>query len=478
MKQDPPDERQRLIDLGPERLADALLALAHGHPRVEAMVTRLTATPSAGLNRVRAKLARLGQGIRFVSRSEAAEYAEDLRDVLADIQAGAADPRTVVELVAEFFRADGAVLGACDDSNGHVGGVFRYEGQALFTAYAVSCPEKEWLAGLVLELVLEDGYGVRAGLIDSAAQYLPVATTRRLAEGLWSSVVGGRDDGGRAHAGILLEALARQLRDPALFERVRLTRCQGVSPAACKDIAAAYLDADDAATALSWLQRMPPETGYLVREFDQLLLRAQQALGNRDEQSRIAWRLLRADRSLGALEGLLAIIGQERRDEVAAGEAAAILASRELVLNDAQFLIDTGRLQDCAQYLFARRDQLDGDLYHWLVPLAEAMEHGGEALAASLVYRALLDSILARGLSRYYHHGARYLARLDALSASVPDWLGVTSHAAYTAGLRQVHARKAAFWARLQQSSQRPPDHATTGNGASSAAGRGRAPRW
>lgn len=306
MNQRPLDERQRLVDLGPERLADALLALAQHHPRAEALVTRLTAAPSTGPRRVRAKLAGLGWRTRFVGWAESAAYAEDLQEILADIEAGTTDPQTGVELVAAFYRADAVVFEACDDSSGHVGDVFRGEGLTLFTRYAAACPDKEWLAELVLELVLQDDYGVRSGLLDTAAQYLPAEAMRRMVDGLWPR------------------------------------------------------------------------------------------------------------------------------------------------LDDAQFLVDVGRLQDCAQYLLACRDQLNDDQYYSLVPLAEAMEQKDEALVATVVYRALLESILARAQSRYYHHGARYLGRLEALSAKIAAWQGIAAHEDYAAHLRQIHARKSAFWAKCR----------------------------
>jgi hypothetical protein len=64
-----------------------------------------------------------------------------------------------------------------------------------------------------------------------------------------------------------------------------------------------------------------------------------------------------------------------------------------------------------------------------------------------VLYRALIDDILARARSAAYGHAARYLARLDALAGCIermpPDSL---DHAAYKTELKHAHGRKIGFW--------------------------------
>jgi len=57
---------------------------------------------------------------------------------------------------------------------------------------------------------------------------------------------------------------------------------------------------------------------------------------------------------------------------------------------------------------------------------------------------------LARALSKYYHHGVRYLRRLDQLSEMIDRWGDVQPHDAYSENLRTTHARKSSFWSRYQ----------------------------
>jgi hypothetical protein len=75
-------------------------------------------------------------------------------------------------------------------------------------------------------------------------------------------------------------------------------------------------------------------------------------------------------------------------------------------------------------------------------------------LAATILYRALLDDILARARSKAYSHAAKYLAALDRQapdSDTASDRLAeLLSHALYREGLRATHGRKSGFWALVE----------------------------
>jgi hypothetical protein len=107
-----------------------------------------------------------------------------------------------------------------------------------------------------------------------------------------------------------------------------------------------------------------------------------------------------------------------------------------------------GCIEEVERYLLERAEQLNGDLYTSLPPLAEAMETDARNLAATVIYRALLDSILRRGQTKSYPHGVRYLKKLDRLAKSVTDWRGQVNHDSYLQQVRQSHGRKYSFWSR------------------------------
>jgi hypothetical protein len=78
-------------------------------------------------------------------------------------------------------------------------------------------------------------------------------------------------------------------------------------------------------------------------------------------------------------------------------------------------------------------------------PAAETLELD-HPLAATILYRALLDDILGRARSPAYGHAARYLEKLDALAAHGDSASSIDPHHAYRAALSQKHGRKSGFW--------------------------------
>ncbi len=445
------DRKKRLTQLGSEALADALLELAVRLDAADELVERLIATPKENIRRYKAKLAGLKRRRRFISWKESAAFAHGLEMLLGDLKSGVDDPRTGVELVAAFYKTDGAVMEQCDDSSGNVGDVFRFDAKELFVSYASRCQDKSWLSELVFDLVRDDDYGVRDILTDCAGQYLPESAMRDLIERFQAAASKETDEYKNRHLLLPVQSLARQIKDAPLYEKARLASWNTLSTAACVDIGRVYLESGDAKAALSWLQRIPEEETFQASEQDQLLLEIYDRLGHKDEQTLVAWRIFRRHRSVDALADLLAVIGPGKRDAVIEGEVADLLKDASLSHSNARFLIEIEHMDAAETYLLDRADQIDGDFYGGLLPLAEAMEKGGRRLCASVIYRALIDSILRRAQSKAYAHGARYLKRLDRLAKAVSDWRGFENQATYVNNLRQQHGRKRSFWPRYEK---------------------------
>lgn len=445
------DKRHRLISMSPEKLADALMELAMRDDTANDMVERMTATPTENMKRFKKKLAGLKRMKRFVRWGESATLAREIETLLEDLKAAVNDPKVGAGLSASFYETDKAVLGNCDDSSGHVGDVYRHDAKDLFVSYASRYDDKEWLGDLVLKLNRENDYGIRDSLIHCASEYLPEAVMRSIVERLWARAEHETGEYEKRGAALLITSLARQLKDAPLYEKASLAAFGKLSTASCVDIAEICLDAGNAQDALSWLERIDPAETFQADERDELLLTIYERLGNNEKRAETAWRIFKRHRSADRLGTLISVIGKDQRENVAEEETHNILQSEGLSYSDAEFLIDIGRAEDANDYLLARADQLNGDLYGSLLPMAEAMERAGYRLAACAIYRALLDSILERGKSKYYHHGVRYLRKLDSLSKAVADWGHFKTHDAYVAYLRETHGRKTSFWARFEE---------------------------
>ena len=106
---------------------------------------------------------------------------------------------------------------------------------------------------------------------------------------------------------------------------------------------------------------------------------------------------------------------------------------------------DLGR---AAGLVIDRADLWRGDRYTVLAPAADALA-AGHPLAATILYRRLLDDILSTGRSAAYPHGARYLRELDAIGERLDPDAVTPAPGAYRDALRRDHGRKRAFWSLL-----------------------------
>lgn len=174
------DRKERLMALGEEVLAEALLDQAEKHTAAFYVVERMLSTPEENVARFREKVVHLTETDQVYEWHEASAFAAQLAGLLDDICAGVEDPCMGAELVFDFYSTDGAVFERCDDSHGDVGDVYCLGARDLFLSYAALCNDKDQLATRLFELNRNDTYGVRFALIDCAADYLPQEIIQRL----------------------------------------------------------------------------------------------------------------------------------------------------------------------------------------------------------------------------------------------------------------------------------------------------------
>lgn len=387
-------------------------------------------------------------------RSQAPDLADMLTRALEQLKEEVRDPQIAVEALVDFYKRDAEIFERCDDSYGNVGDVFRITAAEMFAEYARQCGDKKKIADQILALQEDSDYGVRDILIDKVSYFLDKRGIERLITLLEQKVSAGQDIISQRPWLRMIESLARQIKDGALFERTRQRNWQGLNSRAYIELAKVYFDSGDALTAYDRLQKAAECGAKDEYEYAELFRDVCRALGKSEEVDRISWDIFRRCRCAETLDELISQIGKDKRDETIYKEVDLIMAVKEFSVTDAQFLLTVGQT-DCAQdYIVERRNQLDGEQHYSLAPLAEELEAKGLYLAAVVVYRALLEGNLAKALSKYYSHGVRYLRRLDALVNQVSDWAGIEPHVDYAQKIKQQHSCKPAFWAKYEHPSR------------------------
>lgn len=442
------DRRKQLIDLGPEVLADALLQLAFHSKTAQTRIEQLLATPEEHVRRFKSKISGLKRRKRFIGWRESAGFAVELQMLLQGLREGVDDPITGMRLVARFYEADDTIFHMCDDSSGMIGDVFREDAQELFAAYASRCDDKRAVADLILRLMEDDGFGVRDSLVDVAAEFLPEEVVRSMIATFQERADQDSDGYGKRHHLHLIESLARQIKDPALYEKTRRAYWDELPVAAMIDIAQVYFESGDVETAHAWIKKYPEDETFRAYDRDRLLKKVYREQGDSEKLADLLLQNFESDASIDTLQALLDVIGQDKKDEVIAEAVTRMRNSEDFRISDAEFLIEVGRIDEAERYLLERAGQFNGNLYDSMLSLAKVVEPLNLHLATTLIYRSLLLSILERGYIKAYPHGVRYLKKLDKLAPAVPDWKGFDDHDAFKGQITLNHGRKSSFWSK------------------------------
>ncbi|KAA0912606.1 DUF6880 family protein [Aquicoccus porphyridii] len=218
-------------------------------------------------------------------------------------------------------------------------------------------------------------------------------------------------------------------------------------------IAAQLLDIGRNAEALEWVRKPGRRTfgeadDGLSPERVSLEARILDATGDRSATQALRWRCFEARLSAGILWEYMKQL-PDFEDIEAEGRAHAFALEKSEAEVALQFFLDWPRLDLAAKLITMHPHRWDGGDWHILPKVADLLEYD-HPLAATILYRALLDNILDRARSKAYGHGAKYLGKLDLLAGEADQIhpRGMVNHATYLAKLKTAHLRKSGFWAR------------------------------
>lgn len=476
---------EKLVALGAERLAQLVLDGVARDPAFKRLVTAAlagTKGPQAVAALVEKRLAGLERARGFVEWDKVKAFAADLdatvKTVVDDI--GPADAGLATTILLRFLKTADGVLDRVDDSQGRVQAVYAAVVEALGPLVArLSTEDRRALPERITAALGSDAAGDLPRLIQVVGPHLGeaglAAWDARLA------AAAGLAGKGR-HAAFEAEIRASQVL--AARQTIALVRrdldafaaLEATKPSNRQDglaLARLFLDAGRAAEALSWVRKSRGAgLRYLrlsdmadhVRPLDHdALQRARleaeilDALGKRPAAQTLRWTTFTETLDPEILRAYMGALGEFEEFEALDRSFAHVEAAPN-IHGALVFLLEWPKLDKAAALVVLHRDRWQGESYDLLAPAADTLEPE-HPIAAALLYRRLLDAILTRGQSNAYGHGARYLARLDALAPDLDRaaFADVPRHDTYRAGLAKAHGRKSAFWSRLAKPDRAKP---------------------
>jgi hypothetical protein len=168
------------------------------------------------------------------------------------------------------------------------------------------------------------------------------------------------------------------------------------------------------------------------------------ALKRRDEAQAIRWQEFEHTLSPDILRDYIAKLDDFAEfDEM--DRALALVAASERIHEALDFLILWPRLDLASEQVLRHVGRWDGRRSGILARAADALAKDYPA-AATMLYRAVIEDVLKRGLSEDYLDGVGHLVMLYELQSRLDRDFPHQAHRAFVAGLRARHDRKFAFW--------------------------------
>jgi hypothetical protein len=184
--------------------------------------------------------------------------------------------------------------------------------------------------------------------------------------------------------------------------------------------------------------------------YAETLGRVYEALGRAEDLRELRRRHFLQRPDPERLERYLGGLAAEARPAANERMRQAVLSGGYDPTQKAAFFAELDDGATAAQIILADPTAFGRAAYPALRPLARRLE-ASQPLAASIVYRALVDAILERAQPKAYPHAARYLRRLGQLATKIRAWSPVAPHDSYLQALRARHGRKRAFWAQVAE---------------------------
>jgi hypothetical protein len=445
---------KNLEALGLERLAELLIEISAGDPAAQRRLRVELAgaqSPAELAKEVRKRLTILARSRSFVDRRGVRSLAADLdtqrRAIVATV--AKADPTEALDLLWRFMALAPSVFGRCDDSSGTVIGVFHEACSDIGDVALRAKADPTSLADQAFAALIVNDYGQFHELIRVLAPALGKAGLEHLKRRMidlsnrpvtkpaekdrvkigWSSSgpIYADETAARSRVStvrLTLTEIADALGDVDAFIEQHQEDTRKV-PNIAAEIARRLLSAGRAEEAWQTIEatehrRRNSTWDWSDFEWEDARIDVLEALGRADEAQAARWGCFERSLSTTHLRAYLKRLPDF--DDVEAEKKALDYAQRSRNLLQAlSFLVSWPALNQAANLVLQRSDELDGDHYEILAPAADALA-GRHPLAAMLVLRAMIDFSLKNNRSSRYRHTARHLLECSSLASTIEDF--------------------------------------------------------
>lgn len=439
--------KSKLLEVPAEQLVDLIFDLADESDVSWSKIERLVSKPNENSKRFLRRLEEIKNRGGFIPWKYSSKFADEMTDILADLEIGVSSPEEGFKLICEFYQADAAFFEQADDSSGHIGDVFRSSAVDIFVRYAAQVADRKLVINEFLELLKDDDYGVRDDLISHAYKFLTNTELKELFEIFDTADAVSKEK----YSNWKLTSIAKQLKDASLYETVARRSKAQLSSKDLLEIAEIHFLSENYEEAQKSLDSIKNTDHFSRHGQEDLQKKIYSKLGKTEQLFKIVFDAFQKSPHEYTLRDLIAVDGPTRRSEFVADAVKNIMAKKTWSSSDAEFLMHIDDNDALENYVIQHRSKLQEGIFYSASSIAEYLVQKCKYLAATVVYRSLITETLKKSISKYYHHVVNYLEVLDMISDKVDCWEGIEDHKLFLDSLKKKHALKKSLWSQYKK---------------------------
>jgi hypothetical protein len=387
-------------------------------------------------------------GTRFISYRESYEFEQKLDRINEGIEKLISEaPDLAIKLCQRLIEIDGRICDRVDDSNGFLSICYATTYSLLDRAFVAAKIDNDVVAHYLYEVYSQDQYGLRGDLLDNTKQSLRAGADKVLETLLQDRPL---EEYITLHA---LKIIADTRGDVdayiALVKQDEQRLARPLSDQSICEIATRLNAAFRSEEAIHWLNKIG-ENSHHDSKKTSLLIEAYQLEGKDKQAQEILWQ--RFERCLHVADYLAYLKhATEPERDTAQAKAIALAKNYTHLSSTLAFLADIQQWDEVNALILqhAKADTLNGAYYSQYRKLSTSLAKQGRGLAATLLRRALVIDVLYRAQSKYYHYAVSDLKKANDFAQTVSDWQDFATHDTFMQTLQTQHARKSAFWSKL-----------------------------
>lgn len=448
--------REMLIATNHEKLVDILLSLhVSNHDvgkQLDIIFAGLDDDTKKIVSMIKKEIASLKRSSKFVDYYESDSLADRLNDLRLRIAGdlNAKSPKIAFEMMLDFLDLHTNTLERVDDSNGTVSGVFFTACNDLGSlAGHIHHLNNEELVGIIFTRFMNNCYGIYDDIIHSFKDILKDQGFDLLKEKLQHVA----NDKNTLTVKLGLKSIADCKNDVDEY----IAACafkDGTCAHDYLDIAKRLIKHWRPKEALKWLDAMKITINHSWQQDKKdLKIQALELDGNykQAQEERLLWF---SETLSPKLYGEILKAAKPDFKEAFQSDAVKKAFQFSEPHGALSFLVQIQEFEEAAKFVHARFNELNGRQYYTLRPAADVLQNT-DPIAATILYRRMIDPVLDETKSKYYNYAAKDLVTCGVLNSKIENWGTLQNHEEYFKAVEIKHKRKVSFWSEYQSAFQK-----------------------